>query len=91
MVFKPFKPPLIRKPQQPDSNPDTSDKGPPPKKQRLSDDADQLAGSRKERKPLLQLKNTNDTEGILGRDNGSVERYYNALWSVDAQLPLGYS
>lgn len=78
MVFKPFKPPLIRKQSQ-------SDPTPPAKKQRLSkDDANssQIPDTERDRKPLLQLKNPSETDGCIQPDNESEEKYYNVLWSV---------
>lgn len=86
MVFKPFKPPLIKRPPQAGANPDATDKDPPPKKQRLSHDREPLSATQKERKPLLQLRYQNGPEGNHGGDDDSVEKYYNVLWSVDAQF-----
>lgn len=74
MVFKPFKPPLIRKPQS-DSKPDVPEQGPPVKKQRLSNGQEQTPEAEKERKPL-ELKNPN------GTDKNTEEKYYNVLWFV---------
>lgn len=78
MVFKPFKPPLIRKPSQ-------SDPTPPAKRQRLSKDganSSQIPDTERDRKPLLQLKNPSEVDGSTHRDNETEEKYYNALWSV---------
>ncbi|KAE8144545.1 SNF2 family N-terminal domain-containing protein [Aspergillus avenaceus] len=89
MVFKPFKPPLIRKPSQnlnpsPETTADSSDNyGPPAKKPRLgqeraTDTTTLLTGSN--RPPLAQVNNV----GKLAddhKDSGLVdERYFNALW-----------
>lgn len=87
MVFKPFKPPLIRK--APESSDEKLSSGaavadgadddatPPTKKPRLGE----ISGVDGERKPLVQVKNS----GV--RDHGSEsvsednpERYFNALW-----------
>ncbi|RJE24401.1 hypothetical protein PHISCL_03255 [Aspergillus sclerotialis] len=85
MVFKPFKPPLIRKSQSVPTA-DTTDKAPPAKKQRLSNDGDQIPGTRQiteangERKPLLQLRNASNVDENTANDTGTEEKYYNALW-----------
>lgn len=84
MVFKPFRPPLIRKPSQPRSNSDATDQGPPPKKQRLSGNGNQPSAAQKERKPLLQLQDQNAAEENNVGDDDSSEKYYNVLWSVEA-------
>lgn len=92
MVFKPFKPPLIRK-SQPDPKADTTDKAPPAKKQRLSNDGDQISDTRQtteahgERKPLLQLRNASNVDENTTHDSGTEEKYYNALWSVFPDPP----
>ncbi|GES59517.1 DNA-dependent ATPase [Aspergillus terreus] len=75
MVFKPFKPPLLRKPLQPSSNAspsathtDRDSHGPPTKKPRLD-----------ERKPLVQVENLSGSPET--NTNDSVQsRYFNVLW-----------
>lgn len=90
MVFKPFKPPLIRKSPQEGSNSHATEKDlPPPKKQRLSENDKHLTATQRERKPLLPLKNQNSPEGDHVGDNDSVEKYYNVLWFVDIQFTPG--
>ncbi|KAI9372411.1 SNF2 family N-terminal domain-containing protein [Aspergillus egyptiacus] len=96
MVFKPFKPPSIRKPAQPTipSSESTAtpslgpNDGPPTKRPRLSQDAGvtgitrptNTIGSR--RRPLLQVKNVG--ESSADRDDGAGDssevKYFNALW-----------
>ncbi|KAL4895630.1 SNF2 family N-terminal domain-containing protein [Aspergillus ambiguus] len=74
MVFKPFKPPLIRK--LPQSSPNTStathadrdNNGPPAKKPRLD-----------ERKPLVQVKNLAESPERSSPD-ATQARYFNVLW-----------
>ncbi|KAL3471451.1 SNF2 family N-terminal domain-containing protein [Aspergillus californicus] len=84
MVFKPFKPPTIRKPAQildvkTETSPQTpvTHDGPPAKKPRLSDDANDAndAGSTRRavggyRKPLLQVRNVGGTVLAGGGGDG---------------------
>ena len=90
MVFKPFKPPLIRKNTQasntkPDLPIDTLDNhGPPAKRPRLHQDrtVDSAGPSmRTERKPLVQVSNIGGSVDDNVKDNESAgERYFNVLW-----------
>lgn len=91
MVFKPFKPPLMRKPANPpstsdeasplprDTNIDNKQDGPPAKKPRL--EGKQLSATA-ERKPLPQVRDQVSSSDN-GKDNGDgsgEEKYFNALW-----------
>lgn len=92
MVFKPFKPPLIRKPSSSDTRPDSSCSNEPPvKKQRLQKDGDNtsVASVQEQREPLLQVKNPSDANGGTNGNTGTDEKYYNVLWSVHTD-PLPY-
>ncbi|PLB48175.1 hypothetical protein P170DRAFT_386497 [Aspergillus steynii IBT 23096] len=82
MVFKPFKPPLIRKPSEPTTVESTLSKnrpessGPPAKKQRVHQEH-----SAENRKPLVQVKNIpGPPEESQNGDNLKGERYFNVLW-----------
>lgn len=83
MVFKPFKPPLMRKPTVP-STTDTdrpADTAPPLKKPRLSDEHKGSAGEAS-RKPLVQVRNVRELHHP-GKDISvdlTDDRYFNALW-----------
>ncbi|CAL5866960.1 uncharacterized protein PFLUO_LOCUS1172 [Penicillium psychrofluorescens] len=84
MVFKPFKPPLIR------TATEASDHEPLAKKPRLhKEDAAEAASQRAKpasgpRKPLLQVKNIGkdgtDSTDLASRHGAPGERYFNALW-----------
>ncbi|KAL4861016.1 hypothetical protein BDV12DRAFT_180836 [Aspergillus spectabilis] len=94
MVFKPFKPPSIRKPLQPPaSNLESSkntletDDGPPAKKPRLLSQETNAIGTRPTitgyRKPLLQVKNVGESTTVSGDGDGtdsSGGKYFNVLW-----------
>ncbi|GMF71395.1 unnamed protein product [Aspergillus oryzae] len=89
MVFKPFKPPLIRKNTQasntkPDLPIDTLDNhGPPAKRPRLHQECtvDSAGPSmRTERKPLVQVSNTCESGDDNVKDESAGERYFNVLW-----------
>ncbi|KAI9932138.1 hypothetical protein ASPWEDRAFT_132651 [Aspergillus wentii DTO 134E9] len=88
MVFKPFKPPLIRNTlyntAQKASAPtaDTDNQGPPAKKQRRDEeqtDPDLPARSNGARKPLVQVKNCGEVSND-SKDDSSDEKYFNVLW-----------
>lgn len=90
MVFKPFKPPLIRKPSQPLESTSTPSKaisesdGPPAKKQRVH----QLHTA-ENRKPLLQVKNTpGSSEEKTIENDPKAERYFNVLWYAETPFTL---
>ncbi|KAJ5091177.1 hypothetical protein NUU61_006047 [Penicillium alfredii] len=88
MVFKPFKPPLIKKPSQPSNGNGEQDH--PAKKPRLhKDDPAPDVETRPaigNRKPLLQVRNrgkettTNSTSELPSRNVVPGERYFNVLW-----------
>ncbi|EPS25487.1 hypothetical protein PDE_00420 [Penicillium oxalicum 114-2] len=90
MVFKPFKPPLIRKADTSLSTNDSTD--PPTKRPRLSKDdvsAEQplpSVSSPSSRKPLLQVKNVGQESSARAsanptpQDKAIYERFFNALW-----------
>jgi hypothetical protein len=97
MVFKPFIPPLIRKPEKLTETIDANDH--PAKKPRLvKDEATSDPQSRSTptlgRKPLLQVNNvgkdstTKTTNGALNKEEASFERFFNALWYVLSNFPL---
>lgn len=91
MVFKPFKPPLMRKPANPpsasdetssllrDTNIDDKHDGPPAKKPRL--EGKRLSAAT-EWKPLLQMRNqvSSSNTGDGDGDSSGEEKYFNALW-----------
>ncbi|EAW07317.1 DEAD/DEAH box helicase [Aspergillus clavatus NRRL 1] len=88
MVFKPFKPPSIRKPphlSSSDTNPEKAPSDrfePPAKKQRLDTDNDPLSHSQGlTRKPLQQVTNPSRTssDSAVGDELPGV-KYYNVLW-----------
>ncbi|PKY09091.1 putative dsDNA-dependent ATPase [Aspergillus campestris IBT 28561] len=93
MVFKPFKPPLMRKPTVPSTTDTTdgpADPAPPPsKKPRLSDEHKQPA-TETSRKPLVQVRNVREhhhdypvKDKNKEKDNSvdlTDDRYFNALW-----------
>ncbi|KAJ5146833.1 Heat shock protein hsp98 [Penicillium atrosanguineum] len=87
MVFKPFKPPSIRKPET--SMEETEDSHPPAKKPRLEKDEPTPADTRPPpslgaRKPLVPVRNGKDSSGKPSKKAapkpGAGERYFNALW-----------
>lgn len=95
MVFKPFKPPLIRNSEQLIEATDANDY--PAKKPRLvKDEATSEPQSRPTptlgRKPLLQVKNISKdstakaTNGTLNKEDASFERFFNALWYVRSKF-----
>lgn len=91
MVFKPFKPPLMRKPTVPSTTDTTdgpADPAPPPsKKPRLSDEHKRPT-TETSRKPLVQVRNVREhhhDHPVKDKDkDNSVDltddRYFNALW-----------
>jgi DNA repair and recombination protein RAD54B len=96
MVFKPFKPPLIRKPEQLTETTDANDH--PAKKPRLGkDEATSEPHSRPTptlgRKPLLQVRNigkdstAKTTNGASNKEDASFERFFNALWYACSKFP----
>ena len=95
MVFKPFKPPLIRKPEQLTETTDADNH--PSKKPRLTkDEATSEPQSRPTdtlaRKPLLQVKNISKDStaktagGTLTKEDASFERFFNVLWYVRSKF-----
>ncbi|KAL4880231.1 DNA-dependent ATPase [Aspergillus karnatakaensis] len=94
MVFKPFKPPSIRKPQEtsvstPKSAKTTTetDDGPPTKKPRLTPRETTSIGTRPTatgyRKPLLQVTNVGEATTLSGVGEGADSagaKYFNVLW-----------
>ncbi len=90
MVFKPFKPPLIRKPDQSTETTDTN--AHPAKKPRLvKDEATPEPQTRPtptpgSRKPLLQVRNIGKdstvkaTNGFATKQDATFERFFNVLW-----------
>ncbi|KAL4917789.1 SNF2 family N-terminal domain-containing protein [Aspergillus aurantiobrunneus] len=96
MVFKPFKPPSIRKPPQPAvPTPESSTKtletsdGPPPKRPRLSSGETNGTGNTRPtiasyRKPLLQVRNVGEESNATSSGSDDTdspgEKYYNVLW-----------
>jgi hypothetical protein len=102
MVFKPFKPPLIRKPEQLTEATDANDhlaKKPRLVKDEATSEPQPRPTSTLGRKPLLQVKNIgkgstpNTTNGSVNKEDASFERFFNALWYVfskffpDRQMP----
>lgn len=99
MVFKPFKPPLIRKPENLTDTIDANDH--PAKKPRLvKEETTSVPQTRptptlSSRKPLLQVRNigkdsaTKTTNGPISKEDASFERFFNALWYVCLELLLG--
>lgn len=93
MVFKPFKPPLIRKPE-PTKEPDqANDQEHPTKKPRLqkedqSGDPETRPTVLASRKPLLQVQNVGKDSSVkpppggVSKEDASFERFFNALWLV---------
>ncbi|KAE8380629.1 SNF2 family N-terminal domain-containing protein [Aspergillus bertholletiae] len=91
MVFKPFKPPLIRKNTQ-DSNIKSDlpintldNHGPPAKRPRLHQDRtvtnSASLSTRTGRKPLVQVSNIGEPGGgNIKDDEPTEERYFNVLW-----------
>lgn len=90
MVFKPFKPPLIRKTPQPSTEP-TEDRDYSAKKPRLhnEDASDAISQGPKlplgTRKPLAQVKNIGkeaaaETAPETTSNDVHDERYFDALW-----------
>ncbi|KAJ5167419.1 DNA repair and recombination protein [Penicillium canariense] len=90
MVFKPFRPPLIGKPQTLDETTDAS--GHPAKKPRLvkdeatPEDLTRPAATLGSRKPLLQVRNVGKeslakaTSGSISKEDTTFERFFNVLW-----------
>ncbi|KAJ5359178.1 DNA repair and recombination protein [Penicillium cataractarum] len=90
MVFKPFKPPLIRKPEQSTETADANDH--PTKKPRLvKDEATSETQTRPtptlgSRKPLLQVRNigkdstAKEINESVAKEDASFERFFNVLW-----------
>ncbi|KAJ5099919.1 DNA repair and recombination protein [Penicillium argentinense] len=90
MVFKPFKPPLIRKPEHATEKPAGEDQEHPAKKPRLQKDDSVIELETRpgaaSRKPLLQVKNVGKdsavkpTPAIISKEDATFERFFNALW-----------
>lgn len=89
MVFKPFKPPLIRKPDQ--STEKVVEQEPPSKKPRLEKEdpvvnSETRPAALASRKPLLQVQNVGKdptvkaVPGTVSKEDASFERFFNALW-----------
>lgn len=92
MVFKPFKPPLIRKPDSSTENQNEQEQ-PPNKKPRIQKedqvlDSETRPAALASRKPLLQVQNPSKdsalktSPGGVSKDDASFERFFNALWLV---------
>ncbi|KAJ5378596.1 DNA repair and recombination protein [Penicillium cosmopolitanum] len=89
MVFKPFKPPLIRKPDQSTEKGDEQEH--PTKKPRLEKedpvvDSETRPAALASRKPLLQVQNVGKdptvkaAPGTVSKEDASFEKFFNALW-----------
>ena len=92
---KPFRPPLLRKVDNPTVSNGTYGEEPQTKRRRISsdqEDVDKSAGpqlvfkkpgiSSLPRKPLLAVKNPSVAAQVTQPPNGGVEGYYNVLWYV---------
>lgn len=94
MVFKPFKPPLIRKPES-SSTEKTHEEAHTAKKPRLQEDdaavnIETRPATLTSRKPLLQVQNVGKDAavkpqpGSFSKEDATYERFFNALWLVTA-------
>jgi DNA repair and recombination protein RAD54B len=98
MVFKPFKPPLIRKAEATTGNTEVSDH--PAKKARVEKEELAPADTRPSpslgaRKPLVQVKNGKEplkkSSKKAAPQAGAGERYFNALWYVRSSPPSNHT